>query len=430
MSSFIKNYASSLLLFAGLVAGALVGAFAPSAAHFLRPVGEIFLNLIFVMVVPLVFFSTASAICRLRGSGSLGGLFWTTFGVFLVMSLVAAGLGMLGTSLFSIAPGEGFSLQGVSGAGSAGSSGAGFDASSAAGASGAGALVGSSGALGTGAAIVGALTASDFSLLLSKEHMLALLIFAALFGFAAAAAGEKGLPVRQLLESGNEVMVRMVGLVMKAAPLGLGCYIAGLIPTLGTLVLGGYLRVLLLYCALTLVLFFIINSLYVLGSGASLGKFWRHIWEPAATAAATASSAAAIPSAIAATKRMGVRDSVAEVVIPLGTNLHRDGSVLGAIFKIAFLMLLTGRIASGPEALPTILGVALLESVVLSAVPSGGLTGEIFICSVMGFDPSLVTVIVVIGVLIDIPATLLNAGGNVTAAVVIDRLTARKRAQC
>ena len=420
MSSFIKNYASSLLLFAGLVAGALVGAFAPSAAHFLRPVGEIFLNLIFVMVVPLVFFSTASAICRLRGSGSLGGLFGTTFGVFLVMSLVAAGLGMLGTSLFSIAPGEGFSLQGVSGAGSAGSSGG----------SEAGSLVGSSGAPGTGTAIVGALTASDFSLLLSKEHMLALLIFAALFGFAAAAAGEKGLPVRQLLESGNEVMVRMVGLVMKAAPLGLGCYIAGLIPTLGTLVLGGYLRVLLLYCALTLVLFFIINSLYVLGSGASLGKFWRHIWEPAATAAATASSAAAIPSAIAATKRMGVRDSVAEVVIPLGTNLHRDGSVLGAIFKIAFLMLLTGRIASGPEALPTILGVALLESVVLSAVPSGGLTGEIFICSVMGFDPSLVTVIVVIGVLIDIPATLLNAGGNVTAAVVIDRLTSRKRAQC
>lgn len=417
MSSFIKNYASSLLLFAGLVAGALVGAFAPSAAHFLRPVGEIFLNLIFVMVVPLVFFSTASAICRLRGSGSLGGLFWTTFGVFLVMSLVAAGLGMLGTSLFSIAPGEGFSLQGVSGAGSSGGSEAGSP-------------VGSSGAPGTGAAIVGALTASDFSLLLSKEHMLALLIFAALFGFAAAAAGEKGLPVRQLLESGNEVMVRMVGLVMKAAPLGLGCYIAGLIPTLGTLVLGGYLRVLLLYCALTLVLFFIINSLYVLGSGASLGKFWRHIWEPAATAAATASSAAAIPSAIAATKRMGVRDSVAEVVIPLGTNLHRDGSVLGAIFKIAFLMLLTGRIASGPEALPTILGVALLESVVLSAVPSGGLTGEIFICSVMGFDPSLVTVIVVIGVLIDIPATLLNAGGNVTAAVVIDRLTVRKRAQC
>lgn len=420
MSSFIKNYASSLLLFAGLVAGALVGAFAPSAAHFLRPVGEIFLNLIFVIVVPLVFFSTASAICRLRGSGSLGGLFGTTFGVFLVMSLVAAGLGMLGTSLFSIAPGEGFSLQGVSGAGSAGSSGG----------SEAGSLVGSSGAPGTGTAIVGALTASDFSLLLSKEHMLALLIFAALFGFAAAAAGEKGFPVRQLLESGNEVMVRMVGLVMKAAPLGLGCYIAGLIPTLGTLVLGGYLRVLLLYCALTLVLFFIINSLYVLGSGASLGKFWRHIWEPAATAAATASSAAAIPSAIAATKRMGVRDSVAEVVIPLGTNLHRDGSVLGAIFKIAFLMLLTGRIASGPEALPTILGVALLESVVLSAVPSGGLTGEIFICSVMGFDPSLVTVIVVIGVLIDIPATLLNAGGNVTAAVVIDRLTSRKRAQC
>ena len=411
MNGFLKNYGATLLLLAGIVLGALCGAFWPEAAHAVKPVGELFLNLIFVMIVPLVFFSTASSIGKLRGSGMLGRTVLTILAVFLGMSLVAALAGLLGTArvpLVLASEWDPFSPALPEGAGN--------------------------GTVPIAEAVVDALTASDFSLLLSKEHMLALVIFSALFGYAVGAAGEKGRPMERFVQSGSDVMMKMVSLVMVLAPIGLGCYFADTVASVGASLLGGYLRVLLLYLALTLLFFFVINSLYVWLAGGrgqsrweALKNYWIHVWAPAATAAGTVSSAATMPAAMTAARRMGVSPEIAESVIPLGTNIHKDGSVLGAVFKIVFLMALCGRPVDGAGTLLAIVGVSLMEAVVLSAVPSGGLTGEVFICSVMGFPPQMVGIIVVIGTLIDIPATLLNVNGNIVASVLVDRLTGRRR---
>ena len=411
MNGFLKNYGATLLLLAGIVLGALCGALWPEAAHAVKPVGELFLNLIFVMIVPLVFFSTASSIGKLRGSGMLGRTVLTILAVFLGMSLVAALAGLLGTArvpLVLSSEWDPFSPALPEGAGN--------------------------GTVPIAEAVVGALTASDFSLLLSKEHMLALVIFSALFGYAVGAAGEKGRTMERFVQSGSDVMMKMVSLVMVLAPLGLGCYFADTVASVGASLLGGYLRVLLLYLALTLLFFFVINSLYVWLAGGrgksrweALKNYWIHIWAPAATAAGTVSSAATMPAAMTAAQRMGVSPEIAESVIPLGTNIHKDGSVLGAVFKIVFLMALCGRPVDGAGTLLAIVGVSLMEAVVLSAVPSGGLTGEVFICSVMGFPPQMVGIIVVIGTLIDIPATLLNVNGNIVASLLVDRLAGRRR---
>ena len=414
MNSFWKNYRATLLLLAGVLLGALCGIFWPAAAHAVKPLGQLFLNLIFVMIVPLVFFSTAASICKLRGSGMLGRTVLTVLAVFLGMSLVAALLGLLGTSCVPLVlPSEWDVVPGSF------AEGAGL------------------GTVSVADSLVGALTASDFSLLLSKEHMLALVLFSALFGYAVGAAGTAGAAMERFVLSGTEVMMKMVSLVMVLAPLGLGCYFADTVASVGAQLLGGYLRVLVLYLALTLVVFFILNSLYVFCAGGTgrgfrgrletLRRYWAHIWAPAATAVGTASSAASMPSAMEAARRMGVAPEIAESVIPLGTNIHKDGSVLGAVFKIVFLLALCGRVGGGFETVLAIVGVALLEAVVLSAVPSGGLTGEVFICSVMGFPPEMVGIIVVIGTLIDVPATLLNVNGNIVAALLSDRLTGRRK---
>ena len=427
MNGFLKHYGATLALLAGIALGALCGVLWPEAAHAVKPVGTLFLNLIFVMIVPLVFFSTASSICKLRGSGMLGRTVLTILAVFLGMSLVAALLGLAGTAGVSlVVPSEWNTASGALTGGAA------------------------LGSVAVSDAIVGALTASDFSLLLSKEHMLALVVFSALFGYAVGAAGEQGSAMEGFVLSGTAVMMKMVSLVMVLAPLGLGCYFADTVASVGAQLLGGYLRVLLLYLGLTVVVFFVVNSLYVFCAGGAWGssadgpvtsgkgfrtrldalkRYWSHIWAPAATAVGTASSAAAMPSAMESARGMGVRPEIAESVIPLGTNIHKDGSVLGAVFKIVFLLALCGRVDWGAGTVLAIVGVALLEAVVLSAVPSGGLTGEVFICSVMGFPPEMVGIIVVIGTLIDVPATLLNVSGNVTASVVVDALTGRHRGQ-
>ena len=404
MNPFLKNYGPTLLLLVGILLGALCGALWPAAAHAVRPVGTLFLNLIFVMIVPLVFFSIAGSICGLRRNGMLGKVLLNILGVFVGMSLVAALVAWLGVSVYS--PLETADRQGILGGLAA-------------------AATDSATAIRPIDALVNALTVSDFHLLLSKEHLLALIVFAALFGYAVCVAGEKGQAMERFLHSGSEVMVKMMGIVMVAAPVGLGCYFADMIASVGSQLLGGYLRVFLLYLALTLLFFFVINSLYVLAARGREGLrlYWQHIWAPSATAVATASSAASMPVAIEAARRMGVSPQIADAVIPLGTNIHKDGSVMGAVFKIVFLMLLCGRPVSGLGALGLIVGVALLEAVVLGAVPGGGMAGEIFICSVLGFSPEMVGVIVVIGTIIDIPATLLNVNANVTAALWVDRLS-------
>ena len=410
MNGFLKNYGATLLLLAGIILGALCGALWPVAAHAVKPVGELFLNLIFVMIVPLVFFSTASSICKLRSSGMLGRTLVTVLAVFLGMSLIAVLVGILGVArvpLVLSSEWDTFAPTLQEGAGN--------------------------GTVPIAEAVVGALTASDFSLLLSKEHMLALVIFSALFGYAVGAAGAQGQVMEQLIQSGAVVMMKIVSLVMVLAPIGLGCYFADTVASVGTLLLGGYLRVLLLYLALTLLFFFVINSLYVWLAGGrgrsrwtALKDYWIHIWAPSATAAGTVSSAASMPAAMTAAQRMGVSPEIAESVIPLGTNIHKDGSALGAVFKIVFLLLLCGRPTGGAGTILAILGVSMMEAIVLSAVPSGGLTGEVFICSVMGFPPQMVGIIVAIGLLIDIPATLLNVNGNIVASVLVDRLMGRR----
>ena len=404
MSNFLKNYGATLALLCGILLGGLCGVFWPSAAHAVKPVGDLFLNLIFVMIVPLVFFSIAGSICGLRRGGILGKVLVNVLAVFLGMSLIAGLVAWLGVRIYSplAAADRRLILDGLSAAATA-----------------------SAEQIRPIDAIVNALTVNDFGLLLSKDHLLALIVFAALFGYAVCAVGEKGRPVEAFILSGSEVMIKMMKSVMVAAPVGLGCFFADTIASAGASLLGGYLRVFLLYVVLTLLFFFLINSLYVLVARgpAGLKSYWQHIWDPAATAVATASSAATMPVAIESAKRMGVAAPIADAVIPLGTNIHKDGSVMGAVFKIVFLMLLCARPISGWGALLLVLGVALMEAVVLGAVPGGGMAGEIFICSVLGFSPDMVGVIVVIGAIIDIPATLLNVNANVVGALLVDRLS-------
>lgn len=192
--------------------------------------------------------------------------------------------------------------------------------------------------------------------------------------------------------------------------------------------LGGYGRVFVMYMVLALIFFFIVGSIYVFAARGldGLKTYWKHVWTPAMTAIATSSSAAAMPASLEAAKRMGVSPEIADAVIPLGTNIHKDGSALSGVFKVVFLMLLLSQSITGPGAFFTIILVAVLESMVLGAVPNGGLAGEIFICSVLGMSPDLVGIIVLIGAIVDIPATLLNSNSNIVASILVDRIAGRR----
>ncbi|MBP3586275.1 MAG: dicarboxylate/amino acid:cation symporter [Paludibacteraceae bacterium] len=399
MSKVLENYKPTILLVVGLLLGALVGAFFPTAVPYIKPAGDIFLNLLFILIVPLVFFSISTAIYNLKQRQMVGRVLGVTMVVFVVLGLIAGILTYLGCIAFN--PLDSTIPQWSNTT---------FEKQSA------------------GELLVNTLTVSDFHLLLSKSHILPLIVFALLFGLAIASLGDKGKPMARFIESGNMVIMQIMELIMKLAPIGLGCYFASIIAQLGAQVLTGYMRMLLLFCALTLLVYFVFFPLciYFICGKNQLKLFFKHILSPSLTALATCSSSACMPINIISCKRMEVKDEIAETVIPLGTNLFKIGSIMNGVLKVIFAMALVGMSYHSLSAGAIVVLLAFLSATVVGAIPSGGMTGEIFICALLGIDPQLVGVLMVVATIVDIPATLLNSIGNITATTLINKLTDKK----
>ena len=392
--TFWKNYGATLLLLLGLAAGGVLGVVLGAKASALKPVGQLFLNLVFVLVVPLVFFSVANSMVVMRRSGVIGRILGSSLGVFLGMSLIA---GIFAIGLMSVWN----PFLGVDGSAQA-----------------TGVLAEK---VDVGEAIVSAFTVDDFPLLLSREHLLPLIVFAALFGLAVAILGQKASTVEKFIAEGEAVTMKMVELVMKLAPIGIGCYFADVVGSLGGQIVGDYLEIFLVVSVATLVCYVVFNSVYALIARVPLGRFWREMMVPSATAVGTCSSAACMPVNMAAARRLGVSDKIVDGVIPLGTNLHKDGSVVTSVAKVLFALYFFGAAPNGFGAAALVVLLAVLESVVVGAIPVGGMTGELLICAVLGLDPSFAAALLIIGTICDIPATLLNAADNLVAPLLVQR---------
>ncbi|MBR0292317.1 MAG: dicarboxylate/amino acid:cation symporter [Bacteroidales bacterium] len=395
-SNFLKNYGATLLLLLGLLVGGTLGAVLGEKAQVLRAPGMLFLNLVFVLVVPLVFFSVAHSMVTMRKSGVIGKVLGASLGVFLLMSLVA---GVFSYGLMAAwNPFDGITASADASEGIISGDGIDF-----------------------GDALVSALTVSDFPLLLSREHLLPLIIFAALLGLAVALLEQKAALVERFISEGESVIMKMMELVMKLAPIGIGCYFADTIGTLGGRIVGEYLEIFIAVCAACAVCYLVFNSLYALIARVPLGKFWKEMLAPSVTAVGTCSSAACIPVNMTAARNLGVSDKIADGVIPLGTNLHKDGSVITSVAKVMFALCFFGTAPQGPGTAALVILLAIVESVVVGAIPVGGMTGEILICAVLGLDPSFAAALLIIGTICDIPATLLNATGNIVAPLLVQR---------
>lgn len=408
MKKVFSNYKFTLLLLTAIIIGGLAGVIFGPKTVIVKPFGDLFLNLMFTIIVPLVFFSIASAIANIGGMKRLGKIMGSIFLVFFITAIIAAVVGVVGATL--VDPLKNMDVTGIMDALATVEVETNVEEVT---------LLGQ---------IVKTFTVSDFSMLLSKSNMLQLIVFSVLVGLATTMVGEKGRPIAKLLSSGSAIMMKIVEFVMYYAPIGLGCYFATIIGELGTQILGGYLRVFILYLVIALIYYFGFFTLYAFIAGGSAGVkiYWKNVITPSVTAIATCSSAACIPVNLAAVKKMGVPNDVAETIIPLGANTHKDGSVFGGVLKIVFLFSLFGKDTTSITSILTIIGVSFLVGAVMGAIPSGGMIGEMLILTVFGFPPEVLPIIAVISTIIDAPATLINSTGNTVCAMLVSRLVEGK----
>ncbi len=399
MKKIWKNYKSTIILLLSIIIGTLIGLIFKEKACVLSPLGDIFLNLMFVVIVPLIFLTITSSIIKMENPKRLGKIMITILIVFAVMSIIAALIGVV--SSYTIKLIDSKDINNLTN------------------------LLNQDAVISEEINILqktaNLLTVNDFYKILSKDNIIAILVFSIIFGFAIRKSKDKGKKVSELILSLNEIVMNIVNIIMYYAPIGLGCFIATLIGSYGSVIAIGFLKTFIVYTLVCIFIYVFVYSAYVfLVSGKKgLKAYWKNIIGPSTTALATCSSAATIPINIKYTKEMGVPSDIAETTIPMGTSFHKDGSVVGSAFKIMFLIYLFGKNIN----ILTILGVSLLSTLLITAVPIGGGTiSEMFILQILGFPLFALPILSIIATIIDAPATVLNVVGDSCSSLIVTRI--------
>ena len=402
MKNFFKTYKSTIILLAAIIVGAIIGIVFGEKAAVLSPLGDIFLNLLFVAIIPLIFVSITVSISKMKQPKRLGKIMLTIVGIFVFTSLVAVLIGLLSTYSFNLVePEDGEQIR------------ASLETEEEA--------TNESEDVSFLERTVSVLTVSDFPDLLSKNNLIALLVVSLLVGLAINMSGEKGKPVQEFLISANEVVMNFIKIIMYYAPIGLGAYFAALVGTYGAAIAVGYAKTFFIYLIVSILFYVVIYTIYAYIAAGLKGVkvFWKNIIPSTVTALATCSSAASIPVNIDTAKKLGVSDDIAETIIPLGTSFHKDGSIIGSVFKIMFLVCLFGSSVGFFK----VLLVSLLVTLLVTAVPIGGGTiSEMMILTMMGFPVNALPILTIIATIIDAPATVLNVVGDTASSMLAARI--------
>lgn len=395
LSKLWKSYRFPLLLLLSIIVGTIIGVIFESDACVLEPFGQVFINMLFVIVVPLVFATISSSIASIVDLKRVGKIFKYLFLVFFITSLISAVFMLVIVLIFNPVGDTGIVLE-----------------------------EGAKATIDIGSKIVDMLTVTDFSNLLSKSNMFPLIIFSILFGFGVSLCGNKATNIRNGLKSLSNVMIKVIEIVMYYAPIGLCAYFATLIGTYGPELMGSYAKSMVLYFIAAIAYFVIFYTLYAYISYRKKGVkvFYKNIFLSTVTSLGTCSSLASLPANIETAKKMNIPSDIRDVTLPLGATMHMEGSSMASILKIVFLFSVFGKSFTGIDTILIALLIAVLSGVVMSGIPGGGLIGEMLIVSLYGFPLTAFPIIATIGWIVDPPATCLNVVGDVSSAMMVTKM--------
>jgi len=393
----LRAYRSSIILLSALLLGGLFGGLVPELAIKLKPIGQIFLNLLFMIIVPLVAVSVMSSIAHMTDLKKLGALLVSIMAVSIVMAIIPS----VGVVLLALAydPAQGVTLD----------------------------LANTVDAASGSMDFVSLFTTNDFVGLLSKSNILALIIMSVIGGVAIGQSGEDGLRVGRMLDSLNTVIIKVISILMYVAPIGLGAYFAATMASQDTELMGTFARAVGLFFVAMAIYLTLGSTLYAwLGGGVQgVKRFWQHMLEPAVTALGTSSSLATLPVTIRSAAKMGLNEQIAEISLPLLVNLNKGGAAAITALKIVFIYSLLGLDFTADVFMLTIF-ISVLSAFVIGGVPGGAFLGEIFIVTTLGLPMEVIPILVVIGAITDAASTVINVVHDLTATQIIERINRKQ----
>ena len=404
--SFFKSYGFIIFMLLGIIGGCVVGALNPvvkdasgevisKGATVLEPLGTVFINLMFCVVVPMVFCSISSAIANMSSAKRAGKVMGVTVATFFVTAAIAAVIMYIVVRVIPITSGTYEVTEGEVGA-----------------------------TLGVADMIINFFTKPDFAELWSRRAILPLIVAAVFFGFGIQMAGGKETLTAKILDDLTNCIMKVIKIITYYAPVGFFGFFAYLVATYGPDLIGDYSRTLIIYYVLCFVYMFVFFPIYARFGGGKGGAkvMWKHLFRPAAVSFGTCSSVATIPTNMEVAEETGISKEVTNIVLPMGATMHMDGSAMSAIIKVAFLFGIFGMDFGTSQAILAIV-VAVFSSVAMSGIPGGGGTGELVLCTIFFPDQLAIAfpIALALGNLVDPPATMVNAAGDYVASFIVER---------
>jgi len=403
----------------GLVAGAIVGgganALFPDAAwvdfiseNIAYPVGQVFLRMLFMTVVPIVFTSIALGVAGIGDMKTLGRIGGRTMGYFALSTLIAATIGL--TLVNTIRPGGGLTQETrdelmVQFSGGAQD-------------------LAISGPADFGISTFVNIVPRNPVAAAANMDMLALIFFSLIFGAALTLIPRQtAQPVIDVLQGIGDAIIKIIDMAMALAPYG----VFGLIFVITSQFGWGILASLSMYVLVVMLGLLIhatigISALVRIFARMSPIRFWKAVTAPIITAFSTSSSMATLPTSIAtAEKELDVQPKVAGFVLPLGATMNMNGTSLFEGVTVLFLAQVFG-VDLGLSQQVVVIMLAVLTAIGAAGVPGGSLPLMMLIMATVGVPPEGIAIVLGVDRILDMSRTTLNVCGDISAAVYIDRI--------
>lgn len=376
------------------VLGALVGALFPEAGQALKPLGDLFIRAIKMLVAPLIFCAIVSAITDLNDGQKLGRLGAKTIGMFMLTAIIASAIGLTLGTLIDMSPAQALTateqtekvIPSVS------------------------------------QVLLNFVPTNPFAAL-SEGNVLQIVVFAAIIGVAIQKLGEPAEPVRRVIKSGAEVMYQVTRMVLQLTPLGVLGLMAWVIGEYGIaslLPLAKFVGV--IYLAVLIHIVVVYGGFIRTMGGMSAWQFFRAVFDAQVVAFTTCSSFGSLPAAHrAVTERLGISKDYASFVLPLGATINMDGC--GGIYPAVASIFIANLYGIPLDWMDygLIMMTATLASVGTAGVPGTALVMLTVTLNAVGLPLEGIAFIAAIDRIIDMARTMTNVTGDMMVARVVAR---------
>ena len=401
-----KTNSLPMRILIALVLGIVVGlacsfaGLADFTTNYLKPFGDIFVNLLKFIVVPVVFLSMIDGILAMDDMKKVGSVGVKTVVYFLCTTAIACVIGLVFANVF-----KGANLFPVLDA-----SGAEYEAKE------------FSGFMSTLVAIFPSNMWKSFS----DANMLQVIVISLFFGGAIMTAGEKGKMARDLVSSLYAVIEKLMTFVISLSPIGVFTYMAWVVATQGAAILGSLALVIL--CAY---LGYIVHAVVVYSlsaqvfAGMSPVKFFKGAFAAMIFAFTSTSSAATLPVSKECAHELGAKDDISSFVLPLGSTINMDGTAIYQCVATVFIASCAGMNLTIGQMVVVVI-TATLASIGTAGVSGAGMIMLAMVLETLGIPVAYIGLIVAVDRLFDMGRTCLNVTGDIACSLCVSKWQAKK----